>query len=457
LPIEAAAAAAAMKALPAPPDDFEMHELLVRSPTILLLFAVFFGGITCKLYTATGLDANVNSSSVEKGEGLLPLGLKESDSSGGGSGSSAGEGDNSTTSSNSSSSNGSSSPRKAQHDSNTGPNCAQVINGEQSSIGSMRDGGSSMMKADEVKSNKTKSITSRSSSFDDSNLTSPSSSEDIYNSNSNKNNNANQYSLLQLSLSSLFLLYILLYFFVELLHFSVWFVVILFYSLTAFTLYFGPAYVTPMHSTYAVRFTLKNALKRAKAPHFPPKFADVFIADALCSLSRTFFDWGVLTVFFISSFLGIAAIENGNAESAHNGIALKTKVPFSHSNNVIENQMQLHHHGGLGSDYDFDSLHVSSHFKPGYMSVIVPFLYAAFPFILRAIQCFSAWKHTPDLHQKQLHILNGLKYSCSLLPPLCGLMIKLKAFDVEEETTEEDNMKWEQRLLLALTVSSCCC
>ena len=95
----------------------------------------------------------------------------------------------------------------------------------------------------------------------------------------------------------------------------------------------------------------------------PIPFVDVFFADAMCSLSKVFFDWGML-------------------------------------------------------------LHMASYYpKPvpaSAWNILIPSLFAAVPFVIRARQCLVMWtitrlKNDPGRYQ---HLWNALKYSTSIFP-LC--------------------------------------
>lgn len=95
----------------------------------------------------------------------------------------------------------------------------------------------------------------------------------------------------------------------------------------------------------------------------PIPFIDVFFADAMCSLSKVFFDWGML-------------------------------------------------------------LHMASYYpKPvpaSAWNILIPSAFAALPFLIRARQCLVMWtvtklKNDPSRYQ---HLWNALKYSTSIFP-LC--------------------------------------
>lgn len=95
----------------------------------------------------------------------------------------------------------------------------------------------------------------------------------------------------------------------------------------------------------------------------PIPFVDVFYADAMCSLSKVFFDWGML-LHMASHY------PNPVPQAAHN--------------------------------------------------IIIPSLFAALPFVIRARQCLLMWsigrlKKDPNRYQ---HVANAIKYSTSIWPLL---------------------------------------
>jgi EXS family len=116
-----------------------------------------------------------------------------------------------------------------------------------------------------------------------------------------------------------------------------------------------------------------------KSPR-PIPFVDVFFADAMCSMSKVFFDWGML--------LNMAAY-------------YPNPVPMSAWN------------------------------------ILIPSAAAAVPFIIRARQCLVMWsfasiKNDPGRYQ---HLWNALKYSTSIFP-LClsayqKTVMKERAADLE--------------------------
>jgi len=132
--------------------------------------------------------------------------------------------------------------------------------------------------------------------------------------------------------------------------------------------------VAPLPSTRWVRVAVMTVLRRAAElvnPRCsclggelrPIPFIDVFFADAMCSLSKVFFDWGMM-------------------------------------------------------------LHLASHYPdpvpPSVHAIIIPSIAASLPYIIRARQCLimhtvGKRKNDPKRYQ---HLLNALKYSSSLFP-LC--------------------------------------
>mmetsp|Transcript_8950 Transcript_8950/g.13051 ORF Transcript_8950/g.13051 Transcript_8950/m.13051 type:complete len:523 (+) Transcript_8950:102-1670(+) len=123
----------------------------------------------------------------------------------------------------------------------------------------------------------------------------------------------------------------------------------------------------------------------------PIPFIDVFFADAMCSLSKVFFDWGMLW--------------------------------------------------HLASHYP-EPVPSSTH------SIIIPSLCASLPYIIRARQCLimhtvGKIKNDPKRYQ---HLLNALKYSTSLFP-LC-----VSAY--QKTISEESAANLEYLLVTLLTINS---
>jgi hypothetical protein len=130
--------------------------------------------------------------------------------------------------------------------------------------------------------------------------------------------------------------------------------------------------IVPISSTAWIRLALKTVLTRVgeilkprcSCLHGKPKpvpFIDVFFADAMCSMSKVFFDWGMLWLMA--------------AYYPH-------PVP------------------------------------PTGSSIIVPSCFASVPYLVRARQCLIMYnvgkkKNDPNKHH---HILNAIKYSTSLFP-----------------------------------------
>jgi hypothetical protein len=112
----------------------------------------------------------------------------------------------------------------------------------------------------------------------------------------------------------------------------------------------------------------------------PPRrvpFVDVFFADAMCSLSKVFFDWGML---------------------AHQAIHYPHPVPAATHN------------------------------------IVVPSLCAALPYLIRARQCLvmhtvGRLKRCPKKHQ---HLMNAFKYSTSMYPLI--LSAYLQTFSAQDNT-----------------------
>lgn len=128
-------------------------------------------------------------------------------------------------------------------------------------------------------------------------------------------------------------------------------------------------------------------------PPRPVPFLDVFFADAMCSMSKVFFDWGMLW-------------------------------------------------------------HLASHYPnpvpAGVQSIVLPSLCAAWPYLVRARQCLvmhtvGLAKNDPKRYQ---HILNAIKYSTSLFP------IIVSAFQKTLVDQPALSAFTEQVLLLLLLVNS---
>ena len=127
----------------------------------------------------------------------------------------------------------------------------------------------------------------------------------------------------------------------------------------------------------------------------PPRrvpFVDVFFADAMCSLSKVFFDWGML---------------------AHQAVHYPHPVPAATHN------------------------------------IIIPSFCAALPYLIRARQClimFTVGKLKRDPH-KHHHLMNAFKYSTSMYPLI--LSAYLKTFPSEADTSA-----LEQTLTVLLIINA---
>ena len=125
-----------------------------------------------------------------------------------------------------------------------------------------------------------------------------------------------------------------------------------------------------------------------KIPRLIP-FIDVFFADAMCSLSKVFFDWGMLF---------------------HMAMYYPRPVPIS-----------TYH-------------------------ILIPSTFAAVPFIIRARQCIVMWYVTSmknDHANKYQHLWNALKY-CTSIFPLC-----LSAY---QKTVMKHRAKELEPLLIVLLI-----
>mmetsp|Transcript_20889 Transcript_20889/g.45275 ORF Transcript_20889/g.45275 Transcript_20889/m.45275 type:complete len:513 (+) Transcript_20889:126-1664(+) len=121
-------------------------------------------------------------------------------------------------------------------------------------------------------------------------------------------------------------------------------------------------------------------------------FIDVFFADAMCSLSKVFFDWGMLW---------------------HLAWHYPESVP-----------MTLH-------------------------SIAIPSIAASLPYLIRARQCIvmhsiGRMKSDPKRYQ---HMLNAVKYSTSLWPLIVSAYQKVV-------TTEEEKMQLEKVLIVLFAINS---
>lgn len=121
--------------------------------------------------------------------------------------------------------------------------------------------------------------------------------------------------------------------------------------------------IRPRCHQHCCECTCSNIESEGQKLPRPIPFVDVFFADAMCSLSKVFFDWGML-------------------------------------------------------------LHMASYYpKPvpaSFWNILIPSAFAAIPFFIRARQCLVMWKFTSlkkDIGRYQ-HLWNALKYSTSIFP-LC--------------------------------------
>ena len=105
-------------------------------------------------------------------------------------------------------------------------------------------------------------------------------------------------------------------------------------------------------------------------------FVDVFFADAMCSLSKVFFDWGML---------------------AHQAVHYPHPVPAATHN------------------------------------ILIPSLCAALPYLIRARQClimFTVGKLKRDPH-KHHHLMNAFKYSTSMYPLILSAYLQTLSADTD--------------------------
>lgn len=116
----------------------------------------------------------------------------------------------------------------------------------------------------------------------------------------------------------------------------------------------------------AVRIVAFRIWKLANCTTRPVPFIDVFFADSMCSLSKVFFDWGMLV------------------HLAHH---YPNPVPQSARN------------------------------------IILPSFAAALPYLIRARQCWAMWTLTSE----SKHIWNGVKYASSILPLILSACQKVVA------------------------------
>lgn len=156
------------------------------------------------------------------------------------------------------------------------------------------------------------------------------------------------------------------------------------------TAWLRTAGTTVLHRTFELLnprcFCLRSGIPRAVP------FVDVFFADAMCSLSKVFFDWGMLW---------------------HLAWHYPQPVP-----------MELH-------------------------SIVIPSVVASLPYLIRARQCLvmhtiGSMKGDPKRYQ---HMLNAIKYSTSLWPLIVSAYHKVVA-------TEEEKASLEKVLIVLLAINS---
>ncbi|GKY93660.1 hypothetical protein MPSEU_000333400 [Mayamaea pseudoterrestris] len=128
----------------------------------------------------------------------------------------------------------------------------------------------------------------------------------------------------------------------------------------------------------------------------PVPFVDVFFADAMCSLSKVFFDWGML-------------------------------------------------------------FHLLSHYPhpvpPSPYNILIPTACAAVPFLIRARQCLVMWSYcklqpkvSHDFHKRLTHLANALKYATSVFP------LSLSAYQKTIDPKRAE--KLEKYLILLLVINT---
>jgi len=127
----------------------------------------------------------------------------------------------------------------------------------------------------------------------------------------------------------------------------------------------------------------------------PIPFVDVFFADAMCSLSKVFFDWGMLLVM-----------------ASH----YPYPVPATTQN------------------------------------IVIPSLCAAIPFCIRARQCLIMYQHGAVRHDPKRfsHLWNALKYSTSIFPLIVSVIQKT----VLENNHPKQAKALEKYLILLLVINA---
>ncbi|GMI40897.1 hypothetical protein TrCOL_g4351 [Triparma columacea] len=121
-------------------------------------------------------------------------------------------------------------------------------------------------------------------------------------------------------------------------------------------------------------------------------FVHVFVADALCSLSKVFFDQGLLLTL---------------------------------------------------------AFHYPDHIARSSKSLIIPPLFASSPYLIRARQCANSWinfenKSDPMRH---MHVLNGVKYLSSIVPIVLLTMEQVEGDEIKRQVIEN-------RVILALVINT---
>jgi EXS family len=123
----------------------------------------------------------------------------------------------------------------------------------------------------------------------------------------------------------------------------------------------------------------------------PIPFVDVFFADAMCSLSKVFFDWGML-------------------------------------------------------------LHMAAHYPrpvpPSPLNIVIPSAFAAVPFVIRARQCMVMYQigRLTNQHNRFSHLANAVKYSTSIFPLLVSAY--------QKTVSAAASVKLEPLLILLLVINA---
>lgn len=159
-----------------------------------------------------------------------------------------------------------------------------------------------------------------------------------------------------------------------------------------FTSWIRTALATVFHRTFELVHPRCFCLQSSGILPRAIPFIDVFFADAMCSLSKVFFDWGMLW---------------------HLAWHYPQSVP-----------VELH-------------------------SIAIPSIAASLPYLIRARQCIvmhtiGRMKSDPKRYQ---HMLNAIKYSTSLWPLLVSAYQKVVS-------TEEEKMQLEKALIVLFAINS---